>query len=169
MVDLKSIARIGALVLGLAVWPGAPMVVADEAGDWRVSVNDKVVDSRHWAFILRGVEKLGQTLEISLAYRNNASQARPLFLEDNFKSRIFLIDKDSEQRFPLLSAEGISEQITAVDRRESKYAKFMFRYPEGAQSVRFSSKWITMLMRGTATIIEVEFDLSLPPPGAKTS
>ena len=31
MVDLKSIARIGALVLGLAVWPGAPMVVADEA------------------------------------------------------------------------------------------------------------------------------------------
>ncbi len=167
-----GVLALGVLALGLAFALPVPMATADdvaEAGDWRASVNSKVVDSSHWAFTLRGVEKLGDTLKVSLVFRNNASQPRPLFLEDDFKSRIYLTDPDSNQRFALLSADGISEQITPVGRHKSKYAKFTFEYPEGAETVRFSSKWITMLMRGTATVIEVEFDIPLPPPGAKTS
>jgi len=140
-----------------------------EGADWRAEPNRGVVNDNHWRWTLRSVERVGDTLTVTLHYKNNASAARPLLLEDGFLERIVLIDEAADARFALTSVVGISEQITAVKRRKGKSAVFTFAYPVGAKAVRFTSKWISMRMGGEASIMEVDFKIDIPPAKARAS
>jgi hypothetical protein len=140
-----------------------------EGADWRAEPNRGVVNDNHWRWTLRSVERVGDTLAVTLHYKNNASTARPLLLEDKFLETIVLIDKAADARFALMSVVGISEQITAVKRRKGKSAVFTFAYPVGAKAVRFTSKWISMRMGGEASIMEVDFTIAIPPAKARAS
>ena len=144
-------------------------VVALEGADWRADLNEKVSERNHWRWTLRRVERIGDTLSISLRFRNNASTGRPIFLEDQFLTTIALIDDQSQNQFDLIEVDGISGDLTAVDRKKSKSAVFTFAYPEGASSVTFTSRWISMRMGGEASIMPVEFPIDIPPASANPS
>ena len=152
-----------------------PMAVAQDAhsvpegANWRANLNKGVTNDNHWRWTLRKVERVGDKLTVSLRYKNNASTGRPILLEDQYMSTIALVDEHGEARFPLLGVEGISEEVTPVERKKSKSATFTFVYPEGATTVRFTSKWISMRMGGEASVMEVDFPIDLPPDGAKPS
>ncbi len=172
MTSIAMIARvcICVAVAALIAPTGAVAAGADvaQAGDddWRAYINRAVVTKRHFKWVLRAVERHGDTLTLRLAVKNNASTARPLFLDANFKTTVALIDKATDKRFALLSAEGISGEIIRVGRKATREMTFVFRYPEGAASVRFTSMWLTMLMAGQASVIPVEFTVQIPPPEA---
>ena len=158
---------VGAFVAG-------PMASAQDASDvpegsnWRADLNKGVSERNHWRWTLRRVERVGDELTVSLRYKNNASTGRPILLEDQYMTSIALIDEmQAETRYPLLGVEGISEEITPVDRKKSKSAVFTFTYPEGATRVWFKSRWISMRMGGEASIMEVDFPIDLPPASAK--
>ncbi len=144
---------------------GADLAQAGD-GDWHAYINRGVFKKRHFKWVLRAVERRGDTLTLRLAVKNNSTSARPLFLDADFKTTVALIDKATDKRFALLSAEGISGEIIRVGRKASREVAFIFRYPEGAASVRFTSIWLTMLMAGQASIIPVEFTVQIPPPEA---
>jgi hypothetical protein len=159
------IAPSGAVAADARGGAGADLAQAGD-GDWRAYINRTVVTKRHFKWVLRAVERKADTLIVGLAVKNNASSARPLFLDENYKTTVALVDKATDKRFALLSAEGISEQIIRVGRKASKEITFVFRYPEGAASVRFTSVWLTMLMGGQASVIPVDFTVQIPPPEA---
>ena len=143
--------------------------VALEGADWRADLNLKVSERNHWRWTLRRVERIGDTLMVSLRVRNNASSGRPILLEDQFLETIFLADNQNQTEFELLEVEGVSEEVTAVDRKKSKSTNFTFVYPEGASAVTFTSRWISMRMGGEASIMQVEFPIDIPPANAKPS
>lgn len=140
-----------------------------EGADWRAEPNRGVVRDNHWRWTLRSVERIGDTLTVTLHYKNNASTARPLLLEDQYMTSIALVDDAADARFPLIAVDGISEQITAVKRKKGKSAVFTFAYPIGANAVRFSSNWISMRMGGEASVMEVDFKIEIPPAKAHAS
>ena len=82
---------------------------------------------------------------------------------------IYLTDSQTQAEFELLEVEGISEEVTAIDRKKSKSTNFTFVYPEGASAVTFTSRWISMRMGGEASIMQVEFPIDIPPANAKPS
>ena len=157
------------VLLGAAAASAQDTSGVPDGADWRAEVNQRVVQSQHWSWVLRYVERKGETLTIGLAFRNNAVSNRPVFLDADFETTIVLVDDDTSESWPLLSVKGISEEVTRVDRKASREASFTFRYPQGAKSVRFNSIWITMIMMGAAAVIPVEFRLALPPPGARVT
>lgn len=138
-----------------------------EGANWRADVNRTVITAQHWTWVLRYVERQGETLTIGLAVKNGAVNNRPLFLGADYKSTIALVDQATAERYPLQSVEGISEQITRVDRSAGHETRFVFDYPEGARAVRFTSVWITAIMAGAVSVMPVDFPLSLPPPEAR--
>jgi|TARA_B100000959_G_scaffold286580_1_gene365905 hypothetical protein len=140
--------------------------ITPESSNWRTEPNKFVYSDNHWRWTLRSVQRMDDRLIVTLRFRNNATTARPILLEDDPLSTIILIDEASDRRFPLLSFEGISEQPTAVKRKKSKSATFTFAYPAGASAVRFASNWISMRMGGEASIMEVEFTLDIPSANA---
>jgi len=170
-----SIAAAAMVALAMSVLIGAPrgVVNAQDArtvaidGNWRADLNRQVANSAHWSWMLRRVERQGDNLSIELSIRNNATTRRPIFLDPEYMANIALIDADTAARFPLLSVSGVSDQLLEVERSKSTSATFIFRYPEGAKSVRFNSSWIAMFMQGAASVIAVEFPLDLPPPEAR--
>lgn len=167
-----SFAIIFAVTATFATAPAAVAeddVVALEGADWRADLNKKVSERNHWRWTLRRVERVGDKLSVSVRFRNNASTGRPIFLEDQFLTTIALIDDQTQDEFELLEVDGISGDITAVDRKKSKSAVFTFVYPEGASSVTFTSRWISMRMGGEATVMDVDFPIEIPPAGANPS
>ena len=131
--------------------------------DWRLDINRTVVKINRWKWVLRYVERRSDTLIVGIVARNNASTNRPLFLESNFKSKIILLDERTQKNYPVLKVSGISDAYIHVKRKTSKETKFVFQYPEGAESVQFSSEWLTALMGGAATWMEVKFPIVLQP------
>jgi len=141
-----------------------------EGANWRADLNRGVTERNHWRWTLRRVERVGDELTVALRYKNNASAGRPILLEDQYMTTIALVDEvQAETRYPLLGVEGISEEVTPVDRKKSKSAVFTFTYPEGATRVWFKSRWISMRMGGEASVMEVDFPIDLPPASAKPS
>lgn len=151
----------------------APSAAADDAstvsegGDWRAELNRKVASDNHWRWTLRRVERQGDRLVVVLRFRNNASTARPIFIEDEYLTTVALVDDADNERFALQAVDGISGEVTAVQRKTSKSAVFTFTYPEGADSVRFTSKWISMRMGGEARVMQVDFPIDIPPAKAQ--
>ena len=131
--------------------------------DWRLDINRTVVKINRWKWVLRYVERRSDTLIVGIVARNNASTNRPLFLESDFKSKIILLDERTQKNYPVLKVSGISDAYIHVKRKTSKETKFVFQYPEGAESVQFSSEWLTALMGGAATWMEVKFPIVLQP------
>ncbi len=161
-----------ALIVGMGVGPVAiaqddPLIL--DGVDWRAEFNKNVLERNHWRWTLRRVERVGDKLTVSLRYRNSASTGRPILLEDQYLQTITLVDEQTQAQFALLEVAGVSPQITAVDRKKSKSAVFTFVYPEGASTVRFTSRWISMRMGGEASVMQVDFRIDIPPANAKPS
>ena len=129
--------------------------------DWRRDFNKTVFKAQHWIWILKYVERKGDTLAIGLAYKNKGNSERPMFMDREYMTTTYITDVHTTERYPLQAIEGISTVITNVERSKSKTARFTFSYPGSATQVRFKSRWITMFMRGAATVIDVNIPLDL--------
>jgi hypothetical protein len=164
---------IGALIVTVVVAAAAPAAVAQDVdsgqvgGSWRAHLNRTVAEHNHWRWILRYVERNGDTLTVGLDYKNVASTGRPLLLAADYMTAIALENRTTAERFPLIEVEGISAEATPVERHETRRARFVFAYPKGAEAVRFDSKWISMRMGGEASVAEVGFSIAIPPPEAR--
>ncbi|MEE8305324.1 MAG: hypothetical protein V3S24_23120 [Candidatus Tectomicrobia bacterium] len=132
------------------------------AVDWRVDVNKQVFKAQSWSWILRFIEKQGETLVIDMAYKNNASSARPIFLSPDFKTSTQLTDSVTAAVSRLTAVSGIGPEKTQVGRMKSKSARFTFAYPQGTTQIRFSSVWITVWMMNAAARMQVDFPIDLP-------
>ncbi|MDE0208001.1 MAG: hypothetical protein OXP66_18445 [Candidatus Tectomicrobia bacterium] len=155
-----------AVVLGFltTVYPAltpVPETHAQSQSDWRLNVNRRVFTARSWNWVLRFVEKKGDQLTLGVAYKNNASSPRPIFLAEGFETSTLLTDA-AAATYPMLSVSGISGDPTKVGRLKLKTALFTFPYPAGAAEVTFSSVWITVWMMNAASRIHVEFPVRLP-------
>ena len=170
---MKSFALLSVLVLAAAPAAamqagGAPPPAATEAAasaDWRAETNRTVAEANHWRWRLRALERRGDTLTVGVSVRNGASTGRPIYLELDYMDSIALVDEETGARFALLAVEGVSASAVAVGRRSSKFAEFTFRFPEGARSVVFDSRWVSMQMAGAAAPMDVAFAIALPPAG----
>ena len=141
----------------------ADETAASDRDSWRVEINRTIAKTNHWKWAIRYVERDADTLIVRITVRNNGSQPRPLYLGPGFESKIALIDKKTQQRFQLLSVSGVSVDFLRVDRKKSARTTFVFHYPEGLQSVYFSSEWLTFNMGGEKSVMNVEFPISLQP------
>ena len=175
---------VGALALAAAAWepaaamqaggnvppPAAETAETSEMSEtppgWRAEMNEAVAEENHWRWRLRFLERRGDELAVGLSYRNGAATGRPIYLETGHMETVALIDRENGARFPLLAVEGVSANATAVERRSSQFAEFVFRFPEGARAVTFASRWISMQMQGAAKVMEVAFPIALPAAGA---
>ncbi len=137
---------------------------------WQARINRTVHRAHHWSWILRRLERRNDKLIVGLAFKNNGNHRRPIFLDANFMNSSVLTGNDQNRTYGLISVDGISAEMTAVDRRSTRETVFIFDYPQDAKSVRFTSRWVTLLMaNGAATIIDVDFRLQIPPPEAALS
>lgn len=135
---------------------------AQSESGWRIDPNRQVFKARSWNWVLRFIEKKGDRLVIGLAYKNNASSPRPIFLAEGFETSTLLTDPATAMAYPLLAVSGISGDPTKVGRLKRKTALFTFPYPAGATEVTLSSVWITVWMMNAASRVHVEFPIRLP-------
>ena len=160
------------LLLSLVLTP-IPETRAEPETDWRLNVNRQVFKSRSWNWVLRFVERQGDRLILGVAYKNNASSPRPIFLAEGFQASTLLTDQATAMTYPLITLSGISGEATKVGRLKRKTALFTFPYPTGATQLTFSSVWITVWMMNAASRIQVEFPIPIPrdesPPPVKDS
>ena len=156
-----AIAVLAVLLLCPVLMP-VPETHAEPETDWRLDVNRQVFKARSWNWILRFVEKQGDRLVLGVAYKNNASSPRPIFLAEGFQTSTLLTDQATAATYPLLAVSGISGEATKVGRLKRKTALFTFPYPTGATQLTFSSVWITVWMMNAASRIEVAFPVPLP-------
>lgn len=112
--------------------------------------------------MLRFVEKQGDRLVLGVAYKNNASSPRPIFLAEGFRASVLLTDQATATTYPLLAVSGISGEATKVGRLKRKTALFTFPYPAEATRLTFSSVWITVWMMNAASRVQVEFPIPMP-------
>ncbi len=140
--------------------PGAE--TEDTAPAWRQDSNRVVTEAAHWKWRLVFVERQGDLLTIGLRYRNGASTGRSIYLATDYKDEVALIDQASGARYGLITTEGITGDIVAVDRKKSKSASFTFPYPDGAEAVTFVSRWVSMAMAGAGRSVTVEVPIALP-------
>ena len=139
-----------------------PEAHAEPETDWRLNVNRQVFKSRSWNWVLRFVERQGDRLILGVAYKNNASSPRPIFLAEGFQASTLLTDQATAMTYPLITLSGISGEATKVGRLKRKTALFTFPYPTGATQLTFSSVWITVWMMNAASRIQVEFPIPIP-------
>ena len=144
-----------------ALAPGGEALAQGES-DWRLDVNRQVFKARSWSWVLRFVEKTGDRLTLGIAYKNNASSPRPIFLAEGFETSTLLTDAAASVTWPMLAVSGVTGDPTKVGRLKRKTARFTFPYPAGAAEITFSSVWITVWMMNAASRIHVEFPLRLP-------
>ena len=135
---------------------------AQSDSDWRLEVNRQVFRARSWSWVLRFVEKKADQLTLGVAYKNNASSPRPVFLAEGFETSTLLLDPATSTSYPMLAVSGISGDPTKVGRLKRKTALFTFPYPAGTNEVTFSSVWITVWMMNAASRVHVEFPVRLP-------
>ena len=135
---------------------------------WQAQINRMVYRAHHWTWTLRRLERRNDQLIVVLAFKNNGNNKRPILLDANYMESSVLTSVDGAGSYELISVEGISAEMSQVDRRSSQQSTFTFKYPQDYGEVRFSSRWLTMFMaNGAASVIDVNFDLELPPPQAK--
>lgn len=113
--------------------------------------------------MLRFVEKQGDRLVLGVAYKNNASSPRPIFLAEGFQASTLLTDQATATTYPLLAVSGVSGEATKVGRLKRKTAFFTFPYPAEATRLTFSSVWITVWMMNAASRVQVEFPIPFDP------
>ena len=135
---------------------------AQDGQNWRVDINRQVFKNLSWSWVLRYIEKEGDSLIVGIAYKNNASSARPIYLDEAFQESTQLTDNETSQAYPVMAVSGISAESTQVGRRKRKEARFTFPYPAGSTQLSFSSVWITGWMMNAASRMQVEFPLILP-------
>ena len=157
-----AVAGVGFLCLLYAGLMPVAETHAQNNADWRLDVNRQVFRARSWSWVLRFVEKKGDQLTLGIAYKNNASSPRPIFLAEGFETSILLTDPATSISYPLLAVSGISGDPTKVGRLKLKTALFTFPYPTGATEVTFSSVWITVWMMNAASRIHLEFPIPVP-------
>ena len=107
-----------------------------EGADWRAEPNRGVVKDNHWRWTLRSVERVGDTLTVTLHFKNNASTARPLLLEDNYLEAIVLIDKDwlpiSEGTSLYIRPTFISTEASLLVKPSDTYLFYIILSPVGS-------------------------------------
>ena len=151
------------VLLAWSVLMLVPEAHAEPETDWRLDVNRQVFKARSWNWVLRFVEKQGDRLVLGVAYKNNASSPRPIFLAEGFETATLLTDQATAATYPLLAVSGVSGEATKVGRLKLKTALFTFPYPTGATRLTFSSVWITVWMMNAASRVQVEFPIPLDP------
>ncbi len=155
------------LAIGWAVPAPSDAGVVESVLTWQARINRTVHRAHHWSWILRRLERRDDKLIVGLAFKNNGTHKRPIFLDANFMNSSVLTGNDQNRTYGLISVDGISAERSAVNRRSTRETVFIFDYPRDANNVRFTSRWVTMLMaNGAATIIDVAFRLQIPPPEA---
>lgn len=137
-------------------------IQAQSEMDWRLDVNRQVFKAQSWNWVLRFVERQGDKLIFGVAYKNNASSPRPIFLAEDFQNSTLLTDHATVSAYPLIAVSGISGEPTKVGRLKRKTALFTFPFPADATELTFSSVWITVWMMNAASRIQVEFPIPMP-------
>ena len=161
---IGGLTLIASIIIDVYPLPATPGSAADSDMErWRIDVNRTVAKTNHWRWTLRYVERNANTLSARISVRNNGSRPRPLYLGSGFESKFALIDQETQPRFELISVSGVSVDFLRVDRKKSAHTTFIFRYPEGLQSVLFTSEWLTFNMGGEKTGMDIEFPISLKP------
>ena len=159
---VAALAVLGFLSLVYAGLTPISETQAQGESDWRLDVNRQVFRSRSWSWVLRFVEKKGDQLTVGIAFKNNASSPRPIFLAEGFETSTLLTDPATSATYPMLEVGGISGDPTKVGRLKLRTALFTFPYPAEAAEVTFSSVWITVWMMNAASRIHVEFPFRMP-------
>lgn len=150
-----------------------------------VKINKVFLKDSHWHFKLKDIEKKNNIIKISIRYLNKGSYRRPIFLSQGNSQAItrknedgsittspvpnqdtplaILTNKEKTLKYNAFKVEGITtNSFTNVEPRKGKNAIFYFEIDKKLEEAYFSSEWVTVIMRGAASVIPLKIFLKIP-------
>ena len=139
----------------------------------------------HWHFKLKEVSKDNNMIKVSIRYLNKGSYRRPIFLSQGNTQAItsknddgsiatmpvpnediplaILTSKDGTIKYKAIKVDGIlSNSFTAVEAKKGKTANFYFKINDNLKEAYFLSEWVTVIMRGAASVIPINILIKIP-------
>ena len=148
-------------------------------------INKIFMKDSHWHFKLKEVSKDNDIIKVSIRYLNKGSYRRPIFLSQGNTQAItsknddgsvttmpvpnkdialaLLISKDGLSHYKALNVDGIlNNAFTNVEPKKGKTANFYFKVNDNIKEAYFSSEWVTVIMRGAASVIPIKILIKIP-------
>lgn len=148
-------------------------------------VNKIFLKDSHWHFKLKDVSMDKNVVKITVRYSNKGTYRRPIFLSQGNSQAItkknddgsittmpvpnediplaILKSIDGSEEFSAFKVEGIStNSFTNVEPKKGKNAIFYFKIHKNIEEVYFISEWVTVIMRGAASVIPINILIEIP-------
>ena len=148
-------------------------------------INKIFLKDSHWHFKLKNVSVDNNIIKISIRYINKGTYRRPIFLSQGNSQAItkknddgsvttmpvpnqdiplaLLTGKDGKTEFEAFKVEGITtNSFTNVEPKKGKNAIFYFNVNKKVKELYFISEWVTVIMRGAASVIPIKILIKLP-------
>lgn len=148
-------------------------------------INKIFLKDSHWHFKLKNVSVDNNIIKISIRYLNKGTYRRPIFLSQGNSQAItkknddgsvttmpvpnqdiplaLLTSKDGKTEFEAFKVEGITtNSFTNVEPKKGKNAIFYFNVNKKVKELYFISEWVTVIMRGAASVIPIKILIKLP-------
>jgi len=148
-------------------------------------INKIFLKDSHWHFKLKDISIDNNIIKISIRYLNKGTYRRPIFLSQGNTQAItkknddgsittmpvpnqdiplaMLKSKDGSIEFEAFKVEGIStNSFTNVEPKKGKNAIFYFNVNKKIKELFFISEWVTVIMRGAASVIPIKILIEIP-------
>ena len=151
-----------------------------------VKINKTFLKDSHWNFRLKKIERINDTLKISIRYSNKGAYRRPIFLAQGSTQAITSINDEgsvesnpapnieapaailksfqSGKIYEAINIEGVTiAEFTNVEKNKGKTATFTFNIEnDQLEKAYFVSNWVTMIMRGATGVIPINILIDIP-------
>ena len=148
-------------------------------------INKVFLKDSHWHFKLKEVSKDNNMIKVSIRYLNKGSYRRPIFLSQGNTQAItsknddgsvttmpvpnediplaLLTSKDGTIKYKAIKVDGIlNNSFTFVEAKKGKTANFYFKINDNLKEAYFLSEWVTVIMRGAASVIPINILIKIP-------
>lgn len=148
-------------------------------------INKIFMKDSHWHFKLKEVSKDNNIIKVSIRYLNKGSYRRPIFLSQGNTQALttknddgsittmpipnkdvplaLLTSKDGLSMYKAINVDGIlNNSFTNVEPKKGKTANFYFEINDNLKEAYFLSEWVTVIMRGAASVIPIKILIKIP-------
>ena len=153
--------------------------------DQHTKINKVFLKDSHWHFKLKDVSKDNNMIKVSIRYLNKGSYRRLIFLSQGNTQAMtsknddgsittmpvpnediplaLLASKDGTVSYKAVKVDGIlSNSFTNVEAKKGKTANFYFEINDSLTEAYFISEWVTVIMRGAASVIPIKILIKIP-------
>ena len=181
---LKYLSTLYKIIFLLIFFISIDVSYANET-DQYTKENKVFLKDSHWHFKLKEVSKDNNMIKVSIRYLNKGSYRRPIFLSQGNTQAMtsknddgsittmpvpnediplaLLASKDGTVSYKVVKVDGIlSNSFTNVEAKKGKTANFYFEINDSLKEAYFISEWVTVIMRGAASVIPIKILIKIP-------